>query len=317
MSSSPPNAVACPGPLKGVLSAQGAAAALQQGFARVGVECVTVPLADGGEGTLAAFARAFGGDEQVATVHDSLGREVEAVWRRLPDGRAVVESAQAIGLSLLRPEERAPLRASSRGLGELMLAAAEEAAELVVGLGDSAVVDGGAGLGEAIGELPLPTTALCDVRAPLGAAALVFAAQKGAAPEEAEELARRIAAMEEIQPFADLPGAGAAGGIGAALAALGARLVPGAEYVIEAVGLAERIRGAQLVVTGEGVVDATSLEGKVAATVASVCAEEGVRCVVFGGRVEVELPGADMHPLSGDPTRAWMDLVALGEELGR
>ena len=276
-----------------------------------------MPLSDGGEGTLAAFAWAFGGEERIATASDPLGREVEAAWLLLPDGRAVIESAQAIGLSLLAPEERAPLRASSRGLGELMLAAAEESAELVVGLGDSAVVDGGAGLRECLGELPLPTTVLCDVRAPLGAAALVFAAQKGATPEDREELARRIAAMRELQPFADLPGAGAAGGLGAALAALGAKLVPGAEYVVDAVGLRKGIRGAQLVVTGEGVVDATSLEGKVAATVASLCAEEGVRCAIFGGRVEVELPVAEMHPLSGDPVRAWMDLAALGEALGR
>jgi glycerate 2-kinase len=236
----------------------------------------------------------------------------------LPDGRAVLESAKAIGLSLLNVDERAPLQTSSRGLGDLILAAAGEgAAELLVGLGDSAVVDGGAGLREALGELPLPTTALCDVGAPLSAAAPVFAAQKGATPEEAEELARRIAAMEELRPFADVPGAGAAGGVGAALAALGAKLVPGAEYVVDAVGLRRRIRGAQLVVTGEGVVDATSLEGKVAAAVASVCAEEGIRCAVFGGRVEVELPGAEMHALSGDPARARDDLVALGERLGR
>jgi glycerate 2-kinase len=279
---------------------------------------VTVPLADGGEGTLDAFTWACGGEERSAVVHDPLGREVEAAWQLLPDGRAVLESARAIGLSLLSVEERAPLRASSRGLGELILAAArEDAAELLVGLGDSAVVDGGRGVRESLGKLPLPTTALCDVRAPLSSAALVFAGQKGATPEEAEELARRIAAMEELQPFADVPGAGAAGGVGAALAALSAKLVPGAEYVVAAVGLRERIRGAQLVVTGEGVVDATSLEGKVAATVASVCAEECVRCVVFGGRVEVELPGADTHPLSGDPSRAWTDLVALGRELGR
>jgi glycerate 2-kinase len=278
---------------------------------------VTVPLADGGEGTLAAFASAFGGEERLATVHDPLGREVEAAWRRLPDGRAVIESAQAIGLSLLAPEERAPLRTSSRGLGELMLAAAAEATELVVGLGDSAVVDGGAGLREVVGDLSLSTTVLCDVSNPLAAAARVFAAQKGASPDEIAVLEKRLATMEELAPFAEVLGAGAAGGLGAALAALGAKLVPGADYVVDAVRLRERIRGVGLVVTGEGIVDSTSLHGKVTGAVAKVCAEEGARCVVFGGRVEVELPGPDMRPLSGDPTRAWMDLVALGDELGR
>jgi glycerate kinase len=288
-----------------------------QGFARSGVQAVGVPLADGGEGTLDAFEWAFGGQERFADVHDPLGREVEAIWRLFDDGRAVIESAQAIGLSRLTPEEWAPLRASSRGLGELMLAAAEEASELLVGLGDSAVIDGGAGLRELIQELPRPTTALCDVRAPLRAAALVFAAQKGATSNEADELAQRIAAMDELRPFADLPGAGAAGGVGAALTALGAELVSGAGYVIDAVRLRDKVRGAQLVVTGEGAVDATSLAGKVSSAVASLCAEEGVRCAVFGGRVETDLPHAEMHELSGDPERARDDLVALGELLGR
>lgn len=280
--------------------------------------CAELPLADGGEGTLDAFEAALGGRRRRVSVSDPLGRPVEAEWLLLTDGRAVIESARAIGLSRLAQEEWAPLRASSRGLGELMLATvAAEPSELLVGLGDSGSVDGGAGVREVVGELPLPTTALCDVRSPLGAAALVFAAQKGASPDQAAELARRIAAMEELQPFAELPGAGAAGGVGAALAALGAELVGGADYVIEAMNLRDRIRRAELVVTGEGAVDGTSLDGKVTGTVVSLCAEERVRCAVFGGRVEAPLPGAELHELSGDPARARDDVVALGELLGR
>jgi glycerate 2-kinase len=288
-----------------------------QGFSRAEVECARVPLADGGEGTLDAFEWAFGGEERFARVHDPLGRRAEARWLSLSGGRAVIESAQAIGLWRLAPGERAPLLASSRGLGELMLVAGEEAAGLVVGLGDSAVVDGGAGLREVLDELPLPTTVLCDVRNPLLDAARVFAAQKGASPAQIGELETRLAGMEELQPYAEAAGAGAAGGLGAALAALGATLVSGADYVIEAVGLRERIRGAGLVVTGEGVVDRTSVEGKATATVAAICREESVRCAVFGGRVDEALPGAEMHELSGKLARAREDLLALAERLAR
>ena len=112
-------------------------------------------------------------------------------------------------------------------------------------------------------------------------------------------------------PFGDLPGSGAAGGLGAALASLGAELVPGAELVLELVGFDPR--GYDLVVTGEGTVDETTWEGKAPAVVQRACAEAGVRCVLFGGRV---LAG-DAVALSGDPERAYADLVTLGTRLGR
>jgi glycerate 2-kinase len=298
-----------------VLAAREAAAALAEGFAQVGVECVQVPLADGGEGTLDAFEAAYGGERRSATVSDPLGRPVEAEWLLLTVGRAVIESAQAIGLALVAPAERDPLHASSRGVGELIAAA--HANELVIGLGDTATVDGGAGLSEVLLDLLAPTTVLCDVRNPLLDAARVFARQKGASDEEVHELERRLDDMEELSAVADLPGAGAAGGLGAALAALGAKLVPGADYVIEAVGLRERIGAADFVVTGEGTVDRTSLEGKVTGAVVRLCREQRVRCAVFGGRIEEHLPGAEMHELSGDSSRARGDLVALGARLGR
>jgi glycerate kinase len=313
----PPRAVACPAALKGVLSARQAAAALAEGLSAAAVECVEVPLADGGEGTLDAFASAFVGEERRAVVSDPLGRRVEARWLLLPDGRGVVESAQAIGLSRLSPDERDPLRASSRGLGELVLAAAKAARELIVGLGDSATVDGGAGLREVIDGLPLPTTVLCDVRNPLLDAPRVFAAQKGASPAQIDELEARLVGFEELAPYAEAPGAGAAGGLGAAFAALGATLAPGADYVIEAAGLRETVRSADLVVTGEGIIDRTSLDGKLSGTVAALCSELGVRCAVFGGRVDEAPAGAEIHELSGEPARACEDLVALGEMLGR
>jgi glycerate kinase len=254
-------------------------------------------------------------------VSDPLGRQVEARFLVLPDGRAVVEAAEAIGLWRVTEDERDVWGASSRGLGELMRAALDEGARgLVVGLGGSATVDGGEGLREVIARLPVPVEVACDVRNPLlgpRGAARAFGPQKGASTADVEGLERRLAAMDELAPYAELPGAGAAGGLGAALAALGARLVPGAGLVLEVVGFGDRISGADFVVTGEGIVDATSLEGKVTDAVARRCREAGVRCAVFGGRVDVELEGAEMHGLSGEPDQAQDDLVALGEKLGR
>jgi glycerate 2-kinase len=278
-----------------------------------------LPVADGGEGTAEVLADALGGEWRTTTVSDPLGRPVRARYLLLPGRAAVVESAEAIGLSLLRPEERDPMRASSRGLGELIRAAlAERLTSLLVCLGGSATVDGGAGLREVVGSLPVETAVACDVRNPLlgeRGAARIFGPQKGATPDGVEELEARLAAMPELLPFADVPGAGTAGGLGAALAALGADLVPGAELVLDLIRFRERVRGAALAVTGEGRVDRTSAEGKAPGAVVGVCSDEGVRCVVFGGHVEEPLAGAEHEELSGDPARAREDLIALGERL--
>jgi len=277
-------------------------------------------MADGGEGTSEALCAALGGEWRSASVSDPLGRPVPARFALLRDGRAVVEAAEPIGLARLGPDELDPVRASSRGLGELIAAALDAGATgLVVGLGDSATVDGGAGLREVLGRLSVDTLAACDVSSPLlgpRGAARAFGPQKGASPAEVEELERRLAGDPVLAPYGALPGAGAAGGLGAALAALGATLVPGAELVAETIGLRERMTGAALVVTGEGTVDEGSREGKVTGLVAALAAEAGARCVVFGGRVESELPGTETVALSGDPRRAEADLADLGERLG-
>ena len=309
-------ALLCPASLKGVLSAAGAAAALASGFRAAGAEVTELPVADGGEGTAAALHAALGGEWREASVPDPLGRPVAARWLLLPNGRAVVEAAAAIGLPLLLPHERDPLRASSRGLGELILAALEGSpASLVVGLGGTATVDGGVGLRDVVSALPVPTVALYDVRTLLADAARVFGPQKGASPDDVLVLARRLEALEELRPFAELPGSGAAGGLGAALAALRAELVPGAATVLDLVGFDQRLAACDVVVTGEGVVDATTLAGKAPGEVASRARAARKRCVVFGGRVEVELDGVETVALSGDPARARSDLVALGRRL--
>jgi glycerate kinase len=311
-------ALLCPASLKGVLSAREAASALARGLREVEASATELPVADGGEGTVEAFAAALGGEWRTARVSDPLGRETRASWLLLRDGRAVVEAAAAIGLPLLAPEEYDPLRASSRGLGELVLAAlAASPSSLVVGLGGTATVDGGSGLREVLDELPVRTLALCDVRVPLRDAARLFGPQKGASEDDVAELERRLAGLEELRPYADLPGAGAAGGLGAALAALGAELAPGASTVLDLLGFDELLPAHDLVVTGEGVVDATTATGKAPGEVARRAAAAGVRCVVFGGRVQAPAEGAETVALSGDPGWAEDDLVELGRRLGR
>lgn len=309
-------ALLSPASLKGVLSASRAAAALGRGLRAAGAQAVELPVADGGEGTAEVLKLALGGEWRVANVSDPLGRPLSGRWLVLPDGRAVVEAAAAIGLPLLEPGELDPLRTSSRGLGELVLAALDERpASLVIALGGTATVDGGAGLREVVTSLPVPCVALVDVRTRVADAARVYGPQKGASPEDVAELERRLAAMAELRPFAELPGSGAAGGLGAAFAALGAELVPGAVTVLDLIGFDDRLAGCDLVVTGEGTVDATTVEGKAPGEVARRAASAGVRCVAFGGRVVQTVPGAETVELSGDPARAEGDLVALGRDL--
>jgi glycerate kinase len=305
-------ALACPASLKGVLSAVEAAAALASGFRDVGAEVDECPIADGGEGTAEILHAALGGEWRDEVVSDPLGRPIRARWLMLPDRVAVVESAQAIGLGVL--DERDPMRASSRGLGELVRAArAEWPAGLLVGLGGSATVDGGAGMREVMSSLPVGTVALCDVRTRLADSARLYGPQKGASADEVRELERRLAAMPALAPYANRPGAGSAGGLGAAFAALGARLVPGARYVLELIGFRERLRGVDLAVSGEGALDATTTEGKAPWEARRVCEREGVRCALFGGRVALDEP--DVHALSGDPSRTADDLRALPRTL--
>lgn len=309
-------ALLCPASLKGVLTAAAAAAALARGVRGVGGEAVELPIADGGEGTAEALQAVLGGDWHEAVVSDPHGRPHPARWLMLPDGRAVAEAAAAIGLPLLAADERDPLVASSRGLGELVLAVAgADPRELVIGLGGSATVDGGAGMREVLRELPVTTTVLCDVRTTLADAARLFGPQKGATPEGVAVLERRLASMDQLAPYAGLPGAGAAGGLGAALAALGATLVPGAPAVLDLVGFDERLAACDLAVTGEGQVDRTTAEGKAPGVVAERSRSAGVRCVVFGGRVLEALDGVETVSLSGDPARAEADLAQLGQRL--
>ena len=311
--------LAAPASLKGVLSPREAAALLAAGMRRVdGIDVVEAPVADGGEGTASVIYAALGGDWRTAVVADPIGRTIAANWLLLEDGTAVIDAAAAIGLPLLREDERDPLRASSRGLGELLLATlASQPTSLIVGIGGTATVDGGAGMRGVVGSWlhDVPLRVACDVRNPLlgeRGAARVFGPQKGADADEVEELELRLAALEELAAYRDLPGAGAGGGLGAAFAAMGAELVEGADLVLDLTRFDEQAQGAALVVTGEGTVDETTFEGKAPGAVLRRCAALGVPCELFGGIVA---DGITAHALSGRRALAGEDLVQLGEEL--
>ena len=302
-------ALACPASLKGVLTAPAAAAALAEGLREGGADVDELPVADGGEGTAEALWLALGGDWHESDVHDAFGRPRRARWLRLPDGTAVVEAAAAIPLDPLRLD---PLEATSRGFGDHVRdVLAHEPASLLLALGGTATMDAGAGFLEVVRELPVPARVACDVTATLAEAPRVFGPQKGAGPEEIAELERRFAAEKRLVLFQHKLGGGAAGGLGAALASLGAELVPGAALVLDAIGFDPS--GYDLVVTGEGRVDATTTLGKAPGEVARRSA--GTRCIVFGGLVEAELPGVETIALSGDPARARDDLIELGRDL--
>jgi glycerate kinase len=271
----------------------------------VGVEAAELPLADGGEGTLDAIP---GGLLRELDGRDAYGRPRTARVRVSP-GRTVVEAAEVIPLD---PDRLDVLEASSRGLGELI--ARLEAPRLVIGLGGTANMDGGAGLLDVLDELPAPTLVLCDVVTRLYDAPRLYGPQKGATQDEVELLERRLRARGELAPYADLPGSGAAGGLGAAFASLGAELAPGAAAVMDLAGFDPR--PFDLVVTGEGTVDATTREGKAPAEVVRRCRAAGTAVVVFGGRVVEPLDGVDTIGLSGDAASAASDLVDLGVRLG-
>ena len=270
--------VLAPDSFKECLTAAQVARAMAQAVYQVypSAEVIPLPLADGGEGPLDVLVPALEASLREVTVSDPLGRPVRARYG-VAGETAIIEVAQACGLSLLRPQERQPLIASSRGVGELLMAAcAEGCRHFLVGLGGSAICDGGAGMMAVPGIRNLNLTSLellCDVDAPFvgpTGAARVFAPQKGASPEEVEMLETRmlsLAARMQEETGVDvrqMPGAGAAGGLGGALMAyLGARMVSGIGRILELVHFSEAVKGAGLVITGEGRSDAQTLQGKV------------------------------------------------------
>jgi glycerate kinase len=270
------------------------------------------PVSDGGPGFVDVLAAALSAEPSRRTVRGPHGRDVDASVL-LRGGTAYVESAQAIGLHLLAEAERDPRRTTSFGAGQLVDAVvAAGARRVVVGLGGSGTNDGGAGLWAALGatadvaldtggepliglgevrppDIDVELVAATDVDNPLlgpNGASAVFGPQKGAdraAVLDLDDALRRWAdAVEQATSrpgLRDAAGAGAAGGLGFRLMALGASRAPGFGLVAEAIGLADRIAGADLVIAGEGAFDTTSLRGKAVAGVAALAQQAGVPCL--------------------------------------
>jgi glycerate kinase len=276
--------LAAPDSFKGSFSAAAVAAALARGLEAGGLHAAELPVADGGEGTMDVLVGALGGEYRTALVSDPLGRPVEARYALLADGRGVVEAAEASGLGLVDEEERDAFDASTRGTGELIAAAAEAGARTVlVTVGGSATTDGGIGALAALAEAGAKPKleVLCDVRTPFELAPRVFGPQKGADPATVKRLERRLARIARGAPRdpRGVPMTGAAGGLSGGLwAHRGATLLPGAPYVLEAVGFDSAMRESRFVVTGEGRLDDQTLDGKAVGEVATRCRQGGVGC---------------------------------------
>lgn len=313
-----------PDSFKGSLTSLEVARALANGWlgARPLDTALLCPLADGGEGTLEAIAAAGGWAWEVAQVRDPLGRPIQARWLRSADGtRAVIEMAEASGLSRVAPGERDAIAATSIGTGDAIRVALDAGVtSIVLGIGGSATTDGGAGLLCGLGadvdrdgpradladldpRLSRADLAVaCDVSNPLlgaAGAAAVYGPQKGASPADVTELDRRLAVYADVLEAAggtrvrDTPGAGAAGGVGFGLLAIADRfrsfaLRPGVELLMEATGFTARLADSDLVITGEGRIDASTAFGKTALGVARRAAAAGVPCIAVGGGIEPE-----------------------------
>ena len=318
--------------MKGSLSAVEICNILERVAARhfPGAALVSVPVADGGEGTVDALLRAMGGRRMRTEVAGPLFAPVAAEWGLLSDGTtAVLEMAQASGLACVPKAQRDPRNTTSLGMGQLIAEAIRHGARrLLIGIGGSATNDGGIGMLQALGAtftdaqgrpvrpvggalrevanvkldglLPAlkgtQITVICDVTNPLlgeNGATAIYGPQKGATPETVAGLEAgmasyaRLASAAAGRDIANFPGAGAAGGLGAALGGvLGATMKSGIDAVLEAVGFDALLEGASLVVTGEGRIDSQSVRfGKVPVGVARHCAAHGVPVAAIVGGI--------------------------------
>ena len=320
-----------PDSFKGTFSAREVAAAIAEGLRDAGMKARELPVADGGEGTMAVLVSALGGDVRTVTASDPLGRPVEASFALLPDGSAVVEMAQASGLGLVAEDERDAWEASTRGTGELIAAAAEAGASpIVVTVGGSATTDGGAGALQALREAGLAHTGgaagslpaievVCDVRVPFEDAPRIFAPQKGADPAMVKRLEERLDELAPTFPRdpRGKPMTGCAGGLSGGLwAGLGATLVPGAPYVLDAIGFDALMRDSAFVVTGEGSLDEQTLQGKIVGELATRCRQGGITCHAIVGRNQLDPFGERVIDLASVTEATTLDeLRAAGAAL--
>jgi glycerate kinase len=291
-----------PDSFKGTLRASEVAAAVGRGLERAGlVPPDLCPVADGGEGTLQALLTALGGETAGCAAHDPLGREIAAGFALIEDGgTAIVEVAEASGLHRVGEDERDAFAASSYGTGEVIASAVDAGAAVVlVAAGGSATTDGGAGALEAIAERGglrgATLVVLCDVRTPWEQAPSRFGPQKGADPETVgvlEDRLRDLAGRLARDPRGE-PMTGAAGGLAGGLwAQLGARLEPGAPFVLRTLDFDARMRAARAVVVGEGRLDETTLQGKAGGEIATRARQAGVPCHAVCGSCALDRFGA-------------------------
>ena len=318
--------VLVPDSFKGTLGSGEICAILREEILRAkpDAEVVSIPVADGGEGSVDAFLTAVGGQRVQVPCHGPHMEEMTGFYGLLPDGTAVVEMAAAAGLPLAG-NRLEPDTATTYGVGELMADAAARGARcIILGLGGSATNDGGCGAAAALGarfldgqgktflptggnldriaridlggQRPLPEiTVMCDIDNPLcgpTGASEVFGPQKGADPEMVRRLDGNLRHLAEVirrdlgAEILDLPGAGAAGGMGGGAAAFwNGKLQMGIETVLDTVDFDEIVRGARLVITGEGCLDGKSLRGKVVSGVAARARRAGVPVVALVGAV--------------------------------
>ncbi len=297
-------------------------------------EIILLPLSDGGEGFADVICTAAAGEHHVCDVQDALGRPLRARYCTIRGGAtAVMEMSEAVGLWRLRPGERDPQRTTSFGVGQMLLDATKRnVEEIVIGLGGSATNDGGFGLACALGfrflsdngaelsgsvtqlqqlariEKPagqFPSiTAAVDVRNHLlgeNGATRVFGPQKGATAEQMVMLEASLTRLADVAAqdfgvdYRDVPGAGAAGGLGFGLMSFcGARLRSGFDVVAEAVGLEEKISEVDFVITGEGKMDEQTLSGKAPAGVAALAQKFGKPVYAIVGRASDDAGVRDM-----------------------
>lgn len=332
-----PRVVLAPDKFRGTATAARASAAMAEAATSLGWEVTALAMSDGGEGFLDAAATRC--PEVVSTtVTGPGGRPVDAVWR-CGDGVAVIEMARASGLEIAARE--GPLDAvgaTSRGTGELIMAAARRVGPdgtVVVGLGGSATTDGGSGAVEAVDELGgidgVALVVACDTTVTFVDAARVYAPQKGARADQVALLTDRL--RRQVTTYRDrygvdvseVPGAGAAGGLGGGLLVLGGTLVPGYQVVCDLVGMDAALTGADRVVTGEGALDGTSFLGKLVGGVVADARGRGIPTLVVagqstaGGEERARAAGCDVVSLTGEfgPKRARSDTAACIGEVTR
>lgn len=324
--------VIAPDSFKESMTALEAAEQIEKGFSNVfpHADYIKIPMADGGEGTVRSLVDATNGSIIRETVTGPLGAPIEASYGISGDGKiAVIEMAAASGLQLVPKERRNPLITTTKGTGELILAAVNRGVQrIIIGLGGSATNDGGAGMAQALGvrlqdekgeeigpgggplnkvctidrsglypELKhVHIEAACDVHNPLtgehGASA-VFGPQKGATQETISMLDKNLIHFANVlkqelgKDVAKVPGAGAAGGLGAGLLAfLDAELKRGVDIVIKAVQLEEQMRYADLVLTGEGKIDTQTIYGKTPVGVAETAKRYQIPVIALAGAIE-------------------------------